>query len=151
FYVWHRGFVGFFEETVRHYSGNPDFAFPYWDWTNLPRIPDGMFDGPLTPRADDYKPYTKDYETFAAFIKAPLESYFNGLNADQRQQQVLRGFQTFDDLWQNMLSCTALSDRSYAETVRARYLTRENPNLDAKTADEASPEMIAIGLLPTRF
>ena len=31
FYVWHRGFIGYFEETVRKYSDNPNFAFPYWD------------------------------------------------------------------------------------------------------------------------
>ena len=28
FYVWHRGYVGFVEQTVRKYSGMDDFAFP---------------------------------------------------------------------------------------------------------------------------
>ena len=38
FYVWHRGFMGYFETTIRKYSGDDNFAFPYWDWTNLPRV-----------------------------------------------------------------------------------------------------------------
>ncbi len=36
FFVWHRPFVGYFEQIVREASGNPKFAFPYWDWTQLP-------------------------------------------------------------------------------------------------------------------
>lgn len=39
FYVWHRGYVGYFEQTIRTLSGDPQFAMPYWDWTELPRIP----------------------------------------------------------------------------------------------------------------
>lgn len=33
FYVWHRGYLGYFEQTIRSLSGDPDFALPYWDWT----------------------------------------------------------------------------------------------------------------------
>src|SRR2546421_6689544 len=47
FYVWHRGFLGYFEETIRNLSGDQSFAIPYWDWTTLPQIPDSMFDGVL--------------------------------------------------------------------------------------------------------
>jgi tyrosinase len=41
FYVWHRGYVGYFERTIRALSGDDSFAIPYWDWTQLPQIPDG--------------------------------------------------------------------------------------------------------------
>jgi tyrosinase len=39
FYVWHRGYVGYFEQTIRTLSGDPQFAMPYWDWTELPGFP----------------------------------------------------------------------------------------------------------------
>jgi len=35
FYIWHRGYLGYFEETIRSLSGDPDFALPYWDWTQF--------------------------------------------------------------------------------------------------------------------
>ena len=49
FYVWHRGYLGNFERTIRALSGDDKFTIPYWDWTELPQIPDSMFDGALTP------------------------------------------------------------------------------------------------------
>ncbi len=58
FYVWHRGFLGFFEETIRNLSGDKEFAIPYWDWTTLPQIPESMFDGVLTPQDHSFEPYT---------------------------------------------------------------------------------------------
>src|SRR5580704_11642598 len=42
FYVWHRGYLGYFEQTIRNLSGDDGFAMPYWDWTALPQIPDEM-------------------------------------------------------------------------------------------------------------
>src|SRR5216684_7130558 len=58
FYVWHRGYLGFFEQTIRALSGDDTFAIPYWDWTELPQIPDSMFDGVLTPTDQGFAPYT---------------------------------------------------------------------------------------------
>src|SRR4051794_41145995 len=39
FYVWHRGYLGFVERTIRDLSGDKSFALPYWDWTQSPQIP----------------------------------------------------------------------------------------------------------------
>src|ERR1700674_3189959 len=72
FYVWHRGYLGFFERTIRALSGDETFAIPYWDWTMLPQIPNSMFDGPLTPTDKAFEPYTGNLALFASFIKAPL-------------------------------------------------------------------------------
>src|SRR5262245_45369207 len=33
FVPWHRGYLGWLEQTCRKLSGDPDFALPYWDWT----------------------------------------------------------------------------------------------------------------------
>lgn len=49
FFPWHRGFTGYVEQIVRKYSGNPDFAFPYWDWTKNPEVPAAMYNGALDP------------------------------------------------------------------------------------------------------
>jgi tyrosinase len=58
FYVWHRGYLGYFEQTIRVLSGDDKFAIPYWNWTTLPQIPDSMFDGVLNPQSQDFAPYT---------------------------------------------------------------------------------------------
>jgi tyrosinase len=56
FYVWHRGYLGYFEQTIRNLSGDDTFAMPYWDWTALPQIPDPMFDGVLNARDKAFDP-----------------------------------------------------------------------------------------------
>src|ERR1700688_1053127 len=77
FYVWHRGYVGYFERTIRALSGDDSFAIPYWDWTQLPQIPDGMFDGVLTPTAKAFEPYTGNLALFTSFIQPALTNYWN--------------------------------------------------------------------------
>src|SRR5262249_2373780 len=34
FLAWHRMFLYFFERVLREASGDPNFALPYWDYTN---------------------------------------------------------------------------------------------------------------------
>ena len=60
FYAWHRGYLGFFEQTIRALSGDDTFALPYWDWTQLPQIPDAVFDGVSRrpPRRSSPRPAT---------------------------------------------------------------------------------------------
>lgn len=56
FFPWHRGFTGYVEQIVRKYSGNPDFAFPYWDWTKNPEVPATMYNGALDPASPAFIP-----------------------------------------------------------------------------------------------
>ncbi|PWC39184.1 tyrosinase family protein [Azospirillum sp. TSO35-2] len=157
FYVWHRGYVGFFEETVRRYSDNPNFAFPYWDWTETPRIPNEMFDGPLTPVDKAFLPFTKDLDTFTAYAKPAMLSYWNALNKAQRKQLDLRGYTTFDLLWNDVTGYDPSTgtinkgNQAFAATDRSRYLSRDNPNLDPKTAKACSPATVMAGLSPNKF
>ena len=157
FYVWHRGYLGFFEQTVREMSGNPDFAFPYWDWTSLPQIPDQMFDGALTPVDAAFRPYTRDLDTFTAFIKAPLEAYWNSLSPAQRQQLDRRGYPSFDILWNGVTGYDPSTgkvvpgNQAFAATDRARYLSRDDPKLDPRTAQACSPRVIVAGLAPSEY
>lgn len=153
FYVWHRGYVGFVEQTVRKYSGMDDFAFPYWDWTENPALPQPMFKGPLTPVADAFAPYAKDLPTFTAFIQPALKTYWSKLNKAQQVQQGLRGNKSFDDLWNGVTgnNGTDTSDQAFAATARARYPTAGNAALPQYLADMCDPKSIAQGLAPKLF
>jgi tyrosinase len=47
FLHWHRPYIRFFEQICAKFSGNPDFALPYWNWSkNSGRIPAPFFDLP---------------------------------------------------------------------------------------------------------
>ena len=159
FYVWHRGYIGFLERTIRALSGDERFALPYWDWTQLPRIPERMFNGVLTPTSKAYAPYTGNLARFTAFIKAPLASHWNSLTPAQRAQLDARGYTGFDALWNDVtgydpdpkVQAGISANEAFAVTSGARYLTRDNPALDTKTAYDCAPLVIYGGLLPTDF
>lgn len=157
FYVWHRGYLGYFEQTIRNLSGDDKFAIPYWDWTTLPQIPDSMFDGALTPQSPAYSPYARNLAVFTSFLRPSLTSYWNGLNAAQLAQLKVRGYTEFDLLWNDVTGYdpqqgSGISgNMAYADPCGSRYLTRDNPKLDDKTAYDVSPFVVYSGLLPTNF
>lgn len=161
FYVWHRGYLGFFERTIRSLSGDPNFAIPYWDWTQLPQIPNNMFDGVLTPTDKAYEPYTGNLSVFTSFIKAPLAQYWNSLSPAQLVQLKVRGYATFDDIWNSVTGFDPTvyppdgagisGNIAYAITCGSRYLSRDNPKLDPKTAFTVSPPVVRSGLEPTEY
>jgi tyrosinase len=39
FLPWHRAYLYYFERLIRQFSGNNNFALPYWNWTVNPQIP----------------------------------------------------------------------------------------------------------------
>ena len=157
FFAWHRGYLGYFEETIRNISGDPTFAIPYWDWTKLPEIPSVMFDGVLDPTDPAYAPYTKNLSVFTKFIQPPLQAYWNTLIPTQRDQLNVRGYTSFDLMWNDINGYTPSikqgisGNLAYAINCGARYLTRDNPKFDARTADAVSPAKIDAGLQPTDF
>src|ERR1700674_2254856 len=95
FYVWHRAYLGYFEQTIRNLSGDNTFAMPYWDWTTLPQIPDSMFDGVLTPQNDKFDPFTRNLGEFTSFIQPALTSYWKSLDSGQVEQLKVRGYADF--------------------------------------------------------
>ena len=151
FYVWHRAYCGYFEETIRNLSKDPTFAMPYWDWTVLPEIPQTMFDGVLTPTDKAYEPYTRTLDVFTAFIKPTLMTYWNSLDSPQRKQLSIRGYNTFDAMWNDVTGNGVPGDMCFATTANARYLSRTNPKLDPATAKNCSPEVIEAGLKPIKY
>lgn len=157
FYVWHRGYTGYFEETIRNLSGDPSFAMPYWDWTILRRIPDPMFDGVLNPQSAAFEPYTRNLAVFTSFLQPALRCYWKCLSKPQRAQLAIRGYPDFDSLWNDVIGLDATakegisSNISYATTCGSRYLTRDNPDLDRRTAAAVSKTAVILGLLPKEF
>lgn len=151
FYVWHRGYLGFFEETIRNLSQDETFAIPYWDWTVQPEIPQSMFDAVLTPIDAAYEPYTKSLDVFTAYIQPALRTYWNGLNTAQRGQLNVRGYHTFEDMWNDVTGNGDPGNEAFATTPRSRYLSRINPKLDPATAQDCSPQVIEAGLQPIEY
>jgi tyrosinase len=159
FYVWHRGYLGNFERTIRALSGDDTFALPYWDWTQLPQIPDSMFDGALTPTDKAFAPYTGNLALFTSFMKPALSSYWNTLSSAQHDQLNIRGYTAFDNLWNDVtgynpdpnIQAGISGNESYATTCAARYLSRDNPKLDRTTTYDVSQFVVYSGLLPTEF
>ena len=161
FYVWHRGYLGYFEQTIRELSQDSSFALPYWDWTQLPQIPDAMFDGVLTPTDLKFAPYTGNLALFTSFIKPAMAKYFASLSKAQQAQQNIRGYTAFDKLWNDVTGFTTAvnppdgvgisGNMAYANTCGSRYLSRDNPKFDKTTAYDVSEFMITSGLSPTEF
>ena len=150
FFVWHRGYLGWFEQTLRDASGNPDFAIPYWDWTELPHIPAGMFDNALNPSSPLYNPFIKDFQTFYDYLNPALTAYWNGLSASQLQQLNVRMMPTLDSLW-SQVKGNPTDGGMFATTPFARYLTAANSELDAATRKMVAPDMVMAGLAPVEF
>ena len=159
FYVWHRGYLGYFEQTIRNLSGDPNFAIPYWDWTTTlspspksqPVIPDSMFNGVLTPTDSAFAPYTSDIGTFTSFIKPSLQQYWNQLDEFQRSMLEARGYKVFEDMWDDVTGDGNPENMAFATTSNARYLTRANPYLAAGAAGNVQPRNVYSGLTPTSF
>jgi tyrosinase len=157
FYVWHRGYIGFFEQTIRTVSGNPSFTLPYWDWTQLPRIPAPMFDGVLDPTNARYERFTKNLAIFTNYVQPELLKYWSTLSPAQLAQQKLRSFDNFADLWNNLRAwnkdtgIASAGDIAFAPTASARYLSRDNPGFDKTTLETVSAGVVQSGIDPIEF
>jgi tyrosinase len=156
FYIWHRGYVAHLEQMIRRYSNDANFAMPYWDWTSDPQLPASLFDGVLTPTDAAYLPYSGPLEARIA-VKPALQAYWNGLDRAQRDQLALRGYAQFENLWNDVTGYDTGTGRviagnaAYANTGTARYLTRADAGLDAKTRTAVAPATIDAGLAPVDF
>ena len=144
FFVWHRGFLGWFEQTVREFSGNPNFAFPYWDWTQQAAIPRRMFQGALTPTSKYFDPYISSLDGFRKYIGNSLDQYWK--DPAQAAQLQIRQMATQDDLWKQVAN-----NPMFAVTAKARWITATKPGLDPKVAKMCGLPTIMDGLAPTTF
>lgn len=155
FPVWHRVYLYWFEKIIRELSEDPTFTLPYWDWSQYPDIPDSMFEGVLMPTHEEYRKYTKDIDTFTAFIQPDLQKYWDGMNAEQLSDMKNRNYNSFQDMWQDMLGCFKgicdVGNRAFAETEIARYQRITNPGLDDDTKANITSAEIENALAPQVF
>jgi tyrosinase len=157
FYAWHRGYVGYFERIIRELSGDIDFAMPYWDWTRQPEIPASMFSGALTPTDVAFAPYTRNLKVFTDFIKPALQRYWATLSPQQLQQLSTRGYTSLDLAWNDVTGyvpaqkTSIAGNMAFAITCGARYLSPDNPRLDASTRVAVSSNTITAGLKPQKY
>lgn len=145
FLPWHRGFTGWFEEICRDLSGDPTFALPYWDWTANPGIPAEMFEDVLSPTNDAF---IGSLEEFTAQFKPVLQTLWDNFSPDQVQQLLVRGLRFPDDL---LFDIGPKGGPMFFDRAHARGITKENPNLDAKTTAAVSLSTLLDALAPRDF
>ena len=129
FLPWHRGYLGWFEQTCRKLSGDPSFALPFWDWTAEPKVPKSFWDGVLDP---SNKLYLDGYNAFQAAFTTPITTFWNGLSSAQTAQLSARGLNTVADLLTNQNNDLFLG-AMFPPRANARGLTAAHPDLDAAT------------------
>jgi tyrosinase len=89
FFTWHRPFISYFEQIIRVYSGDPEFALPYWDWSAQPHLPKQFFvtpadpDNPLDPTSGHY--YETQQDFMAAFGTLSQQLYDDYSDAQKAQ------------------------------------------------------------------
>jgi hypothetical protein len=147
FLVWHRGYIGWFEQTIRELSGDPEFALPYWDWTQVPRIPSVMFDGVLNP---DDPSYIASFDRFKSQFAPTVAAMWKGFSDDQLNQLLVRGLRFPDDLWFDV-GGSRITTPMFFPRGKTRVLTPQNPNLDPATAKAVSKQRILDALAPRDF
>ncbi len=155
FLVWHRAYLGWFEQTCRELSGDPDFALPYWDWTAEPRIPAAMFDDVLDPnnagfiaRFDDFKTKFEDVVAKADYWKRNWNPGDDILKF-QYGQLLTRGIRFPKDLWFDIIDNPM--GKFFFDQPLARGLTKGNPDLDRETKDAVALKTIYPALASRDF
>lgn len=125
FLPWHRGYLGWWEQTVRQFSKNQNFAFPYWDWTAQPFVPDAFWNGVLNPASSAF---ISSVRTFQNTFRNAINTFYRGLTTAQKGQLAVRpgipGFpnmNTVQGFWANTLP-------DFAQP--ARDITQSNPDID---------------------
>ena len=142
FLLWHRGYIGWWEQTVRQLSGNPNFAFPYWDWTAQPYVPDAFWQGVLNPSNSAFISNWNDFQTQ---YQPAMTTFYAGLSAAQQTQLNDRGLPTVNDLF------SAMSQGMFFPPSQARSLTQANPNFDAFTKQTVSLSTLQSALATPYF
>lgn len=147
FLPWHRGYLGWFEQTCRQLSGDPTFALPYWDWTaewiknhngQFLTVPPAFSDAnsvlnPANPA------YIAGFTAFKTQFDPVVTAYYAGLSVAQTAELRIRGLGTPNDFW------------NAASGIFFPPSEARQPNFDAPTLKAVSPETVLDALAPTAF
>ena len=145
FVVWHRGYLGWFEQVCRDLSGDPNFAFPYWDWTANPQVPAAMFDDVLSPTDPAF---IASLSAFQTQFTPRLDSFWNNLTPAQNSELLVRGERFPADLW---FDIGPKGGPMFFPLANARGSTPARPGFDNITAAAVSQPTLTAALKPTDF
>jgi tyrosinase len=160
FFPWHRGFTGYVEQIVRKYSGNPDFAFPYWDWTKSPEVPALMYNGALDPASPGFihdparfkSTYDNVLENSGYWIKNPKPG--DDDPTTRFGQLLIRSVRFPDDAWFDIYknpSMVAFFPNAMYPQGRERGILADSRGLDLPTRNAVSLPRLLDALSPRDF
>jgi len=146
FLPWHRAYLGYFEQICRKLCKFEAFTIPYWDWSNTPRIPDGMFADFLTPTTRGFIPtYAEFHSTYASQVDA----MYRGFSAAQNADLAIRNYATPADMWKDIEEPP--NGPMFFDLAKARGLTPAKPQLDNFTTRSSSSAKVHESLAPIEF
>lgn len=146
FLPWHRGYLGWWEQTVREFSGNPNFAFPYWDWTVQPFIPDQFWQGSLNPAN-----FVVPYDQWKAQFTDPMNQFYASLSSAQTAQLQQRPTGVGTDTFATVQGFWNAVPSMYFTAAQARSLTEQDPNFDDYTKFCVSDGVVTEALASPQF
>lgn len=157
FLVWHRGYIGWFEQICRDLSGDPAFVLPYWDWSEntdpskpfAPALPAAMYDDVLTPTHPAFLPTYPDFFGKFKDVVRKLDWWDTSQLNGRYGQLLARGMRFPDDLWFDI----ADDPRGlfFFNLATARGLPKDHPELDANTTKTVTLAMLLDALSPRDF
>src|SRR5262245_6000432 len=145
FLAWHRAYIGWLEAAIRAFSGDAEFALPYWDWTKTPRVPAAMFDDVLDPNNAAFIP---TFDAFKAQFDAPVTALFAAFSQAQQDVLAQRGLSSTADFWSAVAAAPA---GMFFEQPGARGLTPASPDLDRTTRSTVALSTIRSALRTANF
>jgi tyrosinase len=145
FLAWHRAYLGWLEATIREFSGDTQFALPYWDWTKTPRVPAAMFDDVLDPNNAAFIP---TFQQFNTQFDAPVTALWATFSQAQKDVLAQRGLSSTADFWSAVAAAPA---GMFFEQPAARGLSRVSPDLDRTTQGTVSLPTIRSALRTANF
>lgn len=153
FLVWHRGYLGYFEQMCRDLTGVSDFALPYWDWTKETKVPDAFWDGFLNPSAPEYISSLSDFD---GKFRAVIEAQWISFSAPQLAQQMTRGaaihpalrYNDFESFWESvhLHFGAGLSGRNGSKATPDLNVTATGAVEESKIIDALAPNFFTKGI-----
>jgi tyrosinase len=115
FLPWHRKYVLDFEKICRNLSGNPNFALPYWNWTQTRKIPAPFWQGPLL---DTTRVIGSDDRIPARFVRqSVIDNVLNQSNFELFGSFRPQGQNNTNPSWQRVVGGEALLERTPHDQV----------------------------------
>lgn len=121
---WHRSFIYYFEQLIQFFSGDSNFALPYWDWSRTTSVPDSFY-GTGNPLDDDIS--LKDPPTSCPDAPSAGRGVTQGTQFSQADLDTYVGPKRINDIQSNPDYATyggAVSGRGALEATPHNFIHR---------------------------